>query len=81
MQSISDKAHGKTQLEHQVKPLLPVFPDHSSFKTHVHDSSKSPIQLQDANVPPVIQHKLNTMLKMNLLPLFLSLPQISEEPT
>ena len=62
MQSICDKAHGKTQLGQQVKPLLPVFPDHSSFQTHAHDSSKSLIQLQDANVPPVIQHKLNTML-------------------
>ena len=62
MQSISDKAHGKTQLEHQVKPLLPVFPDHSSFQTHAHDSNKSPIQLQDANFLPVIQHKPNTML-------------------
>ena len=62
MQSISDKAHGKTQLEHHVKPLLPVFPDHSSFKTHAYDTSKSPIQLQDVNVLPVIQHKLNTML-------------------
>ena len=53
-QSISDKAHGKTQLEQQVKPLLPVFPDHSSFQTGAHDSSKSPIQLQDTNVLPVI---------------------------
>ena len=62
MQSIRDKVHGKTQLEQQVKPLLPVFPDHSSFQTYAHDSSKSFIQLQYANVPPVIQHKLNTML-------------------
>ena len=62
MQSISDKAHDETQLEQQVKPLLPVFLDQSSFQTHAHDNSKSLIQLQDANVPPVIQHKLNTML-------------------
>ena len=62
MQSISDKAHGETQLEQQVKPLLPAFPDQSSFQTHAHDSSKSSIQLQNANDPPVIQHKLNTML-------------------
>ena len=62
MQSISDKAHDETQLEQQVKPMLPVFPDQSSFQTHAYDNSKSPIQLQDTNVPPVIQHKLNMML-------------------
>ena len=47
---------------HPSKPLLPAFPDHSSFTTHAHNSDKSPIQLQDANVPYEIQHKLNTML-------------------
>ena len=52
MQSMSDKAHNKPQPQQQAKPLLPVFPDYSSFQTHAHDSSKSPIQLQDANVPP-----------------------------
>ena len=62
MQSISDKVHDKTQLEKKVKPLFPVFPDQSSFQTHAHDNSKSLVQLQNANVPPVIQHKLNTML-------------------
>ena len=61
-QSMSGKAHGKPQPQQQVKPLLPVFPDHSIFQTHSHDGSKLPIQLQDANVPPEIQHKLNTML-------------------
>ena len=61
-QSISGKAHDETQLEQQVKPLFLVFPDQSGFQTHAHDNSKSPIQLQDANVLPVIQHKLNTML-------------------
>ena len=30
--------------------------------THAHDSNKSPIQLQDANIPIEIQHKLNAML-------------------
>ena len=40
------------------KPLLPAFPDHSSFKTHMHNSNKSPIQLQDANVLLEIQHRL-----------------------
>ena len=34
MQSISGKAQDETQLEQQVKPLLPVFPDKSSFQTH-----------------------------------------------
>ena len=43
-------------------PLLPAFPDHSSFTTHAHNSNKSPIQLQDANVPLEIQCKLHTML-------------------
>ena len=52
----------QTQPQQQVKPLLPVFPDHSSFQTHAHDNKKSPIQLQDTNIPPEIQHKLNTML-------------------
>ena len=52
----------ETQLEQQVKPLLSVFLDQSGFQTHAHDNNKSVIQLLDANVPPVIQHKLNTML-------------------
>ena len=30
--------------------------------TLAHNSNKSPIQLQDANVPLEMQHKLNTML-------------------
>ena len=47
---------------HPSKPLLPAFPDHSSFTTHAHDSDKSPIQLQDANTPLEIKCKLNTML-------------------
>ena len=47
---------------HPYKPLLPAFPDSSSFTTHAHNSNKSPIQLQDVNVPLEIQHKLNTML-------------------
>ena len=44
------------------KPLLPAFTNHSSFTTHTHDSNKSPLQLQDANVPLELQHKLHTML-------------------
>ena len=51
---------------HPSKPLLPVFPDHSSFTTHAHNSDKSPIQLQDANVPLEIQHRLNTMLSQQI---------------
>ena len=35
---------------HPSKPLIPAFPDSSSFTMHTHDSNKSPIQLQDANV-------------------------------
>ena len=53
------KANVKTQPSN---PLLPVFPNHSSFTTHAHDSNKSPIQLQDANMPLDIQQKLNNML-------------------
>ena len=39
-----------------------MFPDSSSFQTQAHNSNKSPIQLQDVNVPLEIQWKLNTML-------------------
>ena len=53
------KDHVKTQPS---RPLLPVFPDYSSFTTHAHDINKSPMQLQDVNVPSEIQHKLHTML-------------------
>ena len=53
------KAHDMTQPS---KPLLPVFPNHPSFTTHAHNSNKSPIQLQDANVPLEIQCKLHTKL-------------------
>ena len=67
MQSMSDKAHDKLQPQQKAKPLLPVFPDHLSFQTHAHDTSKSPIQLQNANVPPEIQHKLNTMLNSKFI--------------
>ena len=33
------------------KPLLPAFPDCSSFTTHAHNINKSPIQLKNANIP------------------------------
>ena len=62
LQSDNDKAHDKSQPSLEAKPLLPVFPDSSSFQTQAHDSNKSPIQLQDANLPLEIQWKLNTML-------------------
>ena len=39
-----------------------MFPNHSSITTHAHDSNKSPIQLQDANIPLEIQCKLHTMM-------------------
>ena len=43
-----------------------MFPDQLSFQTHVHNNDKSPIQLQNANVPPLIQNKLNEMLYNDL---------------
>ena len=62
LQSANDKAHDDAQPQQEAKPLLPVFPDGSSFQTHAHNSNKSPIQLQDASVPFEIQCNLNTML-------------------
>ena len=59
LQHHSVKANDKTQPS---KPLLPVFPNHSSFTTHARDSNKLPMQLQDANIPLEIQCKLHTML-------------------
>ena len=53
------KDNVKTQPSH---PLLPAFPNCSSFTTHAHTSNKSPIQLQVAIVPLDIQQKLNDML-------------------
>ena len=53
------KANVKAQ---PLKPLLPVFPNHSSFTTCAHNSNKSQIQLQDANIPLEIQCKLHNML-------------------
>ena len=44
------------------KPLLPAFPNCSSFTTDVHDNSKSPIQLQDADIPTETQQQLHSML-------------------
>ena len=55
--------NGRTPDENEYsKPLLPAFPDCSSFATHAHDNSKSPIQLQDADVPLEIQQQLHSML-------------------
>ena len=62
LQSDNNKAHNRSQPPLEAKPLLPAFPDSSSLQTHAHDSNKSPIQLQDVNVPLEIQCKLNTML-------------------
>ena len=36
--------------------------NNQAFQTHTHDDNKPSIKLQDANVPPLIQNKLNTML-------------------
>ena len=55
--------HVKAKVKAQpCKPLLPAFPNHSSFTRHAHDSNKPPLQLQDANSPLKIQCKLYTML-------------------
>ena len=60
-----------TYLHHHVKAkvksppskhLPPAFSNHSSSTTHAHDSNKSPIHLQDANILLEIQCKLHTML-------------------
>ena len=53
----NNKAYDRSQPPPEAKALLPVFPDSSSFQTHTHthNSNKSPIQLQDANVPLEIQ--------------------------
>ena len=50
LQFDNDKAHDRSQPLQEANPLLPVFQDHSSFQTYAHDSHKSPIHLQDANV-------------------------------
>ena len=59
---------------HPSKPLLPAFPDSSSSTTHAHDSDKLLIQLQDADVPLDIQHKLNTMLTDKFAEIFSKSP-------
>ena len=59
MQPTSDKAHNVTPQQPQVQSL---FPEQSSFQTHAHGNSKPSIKLQETNVPPLIQSKLNTML-------------------
>ena len=51
LQTHNDKTHDKSKPPLEAKPLLPVFWDSFSFQTHAHDSNKSPIQLQDANIP------------------------------
>ena len=44
--------HVKANIKAQPsKPLLHLFPYHSSFTAHAYNSNKSPIQLQDANIP------------------------------
>ena len=60
--SANGKAHDEVHPQLVAKPLLPDFPNSLSFQTYAHDSNKSLIQLQDANIPLEIQQKLNTML-------------------
>ena len=67
LQSANDKAQDDAQPQQEAKPLLPVFLDSLRFQTHAHNSNKSPIQLQDANVPLEIQCKLNTMLNSKFI--------------
>ena len=66
------KANVKT---HPSDPMLPAFPDHSSFTTHAHNSNKSPIQLQDANMPLDRQQKINDVLSSKFADI------ISKSPT
>ena len=55
--------HVKANVETQPSdPPLPAFLDCSSFTTHAHNSNKSPLQLQDGNMPLDIQQKHNNML-------------------
>ena len=55
--------HGKASDEKAYsRPLLPAFSDCCSFTTHAHDNSKSPIQLQEADVPIKTQQQLHSML-------------------
>ena len=61
MQSTSDKECDEA-LQQLHQSLLTEFPEQSSFQTHAHDDNK-PIKLQDANVPPSIQNKLNAMFE------------------
>ena len=62
MQPTSDKTQGVTLQELQVQSQLPVFPEQSSFQIHAHDDNKPSIKLQDADVPQLVQNKLNAML-------------------
>ena len=64
-QNIHSLEHGNTQAQATAqpsRPLLPAFPDCSCFATHAHNISKSPIQLQNADVPLEIQYRLHSML-------------------
>ena len=61
-QPTSNKTHGTSLQELQVQTLLPVFPVQSSFQTYAHNDNKPPIKLQDADIPHLVQSKLNKML-------------------
>ena len=65
VQNVYSLIHNHVKANIKAQPsttLLPAFPKGSSFTTHAHDSNKSPLQLQDANIPLEIQCKLHTML-------------------
>ena len=50
-----------TAQEPHTQKLLPAFPKHSNFQTHVNDNSKPDITLQDADTPQDIRDQLNHM--------------------
>ena len=62
MQPTSNKTQGITLQELQVQTLLPVFPEQPSFQIHAHDDNKPSIKLQDADIPQLVQNKLNEIL-------------------
>ena len=65
VQNIYSLIHHHVKANIKAQPstaLLPAFPKGSSFTTHAHNNNKSPLQLQDANIPLEIQCKLHTML-------------------
>ena len=62
IQPTSNKTQGITLQELQVQTLLPIFPEQSSLQIHAHNDKKPSIKLQDADIPWLVQNKLNEML-------------------